>query len=165
MRLREILAGLDKKGSKPAAAVLTAWLGEIFDYETHARESFGQYWPQLAEIQRREALRVMTILLERSSIKKIRQFLPDRMHYLSEAVDAGNPAVATVKTRVIHDRKDREISYRMRHSDGRWKIVDVVIEGASTIEHNRNAFYKKIRSSGLPSFLESLRKRAERGDR
>ena len=48
----------------------------------------------------------------------------------------------------------------MRLAGGQWRIVDVIVEDASTVENNRAAFYKEIRASGIPGLLEKLRKKA-----
>lgn len=139
---------------------LRALVNGIFDYETHARESFGRYWDQLGERDRAEAVRLVATLLERSSTEKVREYRADRIQYVSESIDAANPALATVMTRVARGREHWEIGYRMRLGRGGWRIVDVLPEGASSIENNRAAFYKEIRAGGVEALLAKLRKKA-----
>lgn len=139
---------------------LRALVNGIFDYETHARESFGRYWDQLGERDRAEAVRLVTSLLQRSSMEKVKEYRADRIQYVSESVDAADAALATVLTRVTRGRERWEIGYRMRLGASGWRIVDVLPEGASSIESNRAAFYREIRAAGVPALLEKLRKKA-----
>lgn len=160
-QIRELLGEREQALSGEKEARLKILVGGVFDYEAHTRESFGRYWEQLGERDRQEALRLLTALLARSSMDKVHQYRSDRIQYVSESIDAADPAAATVATRVTRDREKWEIGYRMRRSGGNWRIVDVVVEGASSVENNRAAFYKEIRTSGLPGLLEKLRRKAE----
>jgi ABC-type transporter MlaC component len=145
---------------EPRDERLRALVNGIFDYETHARESFGRCWTQLGERERVEAVRLVATLLERSSMEKVREYRSDRIQYLSESIDAADPALATVLTRVTRGRERWEIGYRMRLGGSGWRIVDVLPEGASSIENNRAAFYKEIRAGGVEALLAKLRKKA-----
>jgi phospholipid transport system substrate-binding protein len=160
-QIRELLGEREQALSGDKDARLRVLVGGILDYEAHARESFGRYWQQLGGQDRKEALRLLTVLLTRSSMDKVQQYRSDKIQYVSESIDAADPAAATVTTRVTRDREKWEIGYRMRLSEGHWKIVDVVVEGASSVENNRAAFYKEIRASGLQGLLEKLRRKAE----
>jgi phospholipid transport system substrate-binding protein len=160
-QIRELLGEREQALGAEQDARLKALVSGIFDYEAHARESFGRYWDQLGERDRKEALRLLTTLLERSSMDKVHQYRADRIQYVSESIEAADPAAATVATCVTRGRERWEIGYRMRLTGGQWKIVDVVVEGASSVENNRAAFYKEIRASGLQGLLEKLRRKAD----
>lgn len=133
----------------------------IFDYEAHARASFGRYWDQLSEQDRKEALRLVSLLLERSALDKVREFSTEKIQYISETVDPDGRA-GGVLTRVTRGTETAEIGYRLQFAGGAWRVVDIVVEGASSVESNRAAFYKEIRTSGVPGLLDKLRKKAER---
>jgi phospholipid transport system substrate-binding protein len=156
-QIRQVLGERGKVLSAEEDARLRTLVNGIFDYETHARESFGRYWDPMSEIQRQEALRLVTLLLERSSMEKVHEYRANTIQYVSERIDGGG---ATVETRVTHGREKWAVGYRMRQAGGQWRIVDVIVEDASTVENNRAAFYKEIRASGVPGLLEKLRKKA-----
>jgi phospholipid transport system substrate-binding protein len=158
-RIREMLALSEKDPNSEREAQLHGLVSGIFDYETHARESFGRYWDQMSEAERKEAVRLITTLLERSSMEKVHEYRANRIQYVSERFDPNNPASVTVTTRVARAREQWEIAYRMHQSAGRWRIVDVLVEGASSLENNRAAFYKEIRASGVKGMLEKLQRK------
>jgi phospholipid transport system substrate-binding protein len=163
-RDRQIHAILEeqKQGVTPAnTARLRQAVNAALDYETHAQQSFGRYWQQLSGPERQEALRLVSTLLERSALDKVNEFAAEKIQYVSESFDAGG-AAATVLTRVKRGSDTFEIGYRMERAGAAWRIVDILVEGASSVESNRGAFSREIRASGVRGLLEKLRKKAER---
>jgi phospholipid transport system substrate-binding protein len=164
-RIREMLTMTDRNPASDRDAQLRRLVNGIFDYELHARESFGRYWDHMSEAERKEAIRLITTLLEQSSMEKVHEYRSNRIRYVSEKFDPDDPASATVVTRVAREREEWEIAYRLRQSAGRWRIVDVVVEGASTLENNRAAFYREIRATGVKGLLDKLRRKVEQTNR
>ena len=160
-QIREILGDRDRTLSAGEAFRLRALVNGIFDYETHARESFGKHWEEMNERDRAEGVHLVTTLLERSSMEKVHEYRETAIEYVSERFDTSSPEVATVVTRVTRNREAWEVGYRMRLAGGRWRIVDVLVEGAGTIDNNRTTFYKQIRALGIGGLLAKLRKKAE----
>ena len=156
-KIRAILerSGLTK-GEREAQ--LKAAVIPLFDYETHTRESLSSHWDRMTQPERSSATRAVTVLLERSSIEKVRNILSQQVEYLSEEFDSADLERASVKSR---DQKKRDFTYRLRWADGRWRIFDIVIDGESSIEANRAAFSKEIKSSGISGLLEKLQKKAK----
>jgi phospholipid transport system substrate-binding protein len=160
-QLRDVLGERKREATPANEARLRQAVNGTFDYAAHARSSFGRYWEQLSEAERREALRLVSTLLERAALDKVTEFSLDRIQYVSESVDPGGEA-ATVLTRVRRGAETAEIGYRMVRAGEAWRIVDIVVEGSSSVESNRAAFAKEIRASGVPGLLEKLRRKAER---
>ncbi len=158
-QIRQVLGPRGKTLSAADDAQLRSLVNGIFDFETHARESFGRYWAEMREGERAEGLRLVRALLERSSMEKVQEYRSNAIRYTAERVDAES---ATVTTQVAHEGDTWEVGYRMRLAGGQWRIVDVIVEGASTAENNRAAFYKEIRMSGITGLLAKLRRKAEK---
>ena len=160
LQIRELLGEREEKPGAEEDARLRTLVGSIVDFEGHTRESFGIYWYELGEADRREALRLVTILLERSLWDKVWKHRSDRIQYVSENIESADPAKATVHSRITRDEESWEVLYRMRLNGTQWRIVDIMLQGVSSVERNRSTFYKEIRRSGLPGLFEKLRKKA-----
>lgn len=162
LQIREVLGQSGHKISSDREGRLRALVSDIVDYEAYARDSFGIYWSRLAEGERSEAVRWLRTIVERSLMAKMEDYASEAIQYVSEDFDPEDPNMAMVLTHVRRQGEQLNIGYRMRQAEGRWRIVDIVMEGASSTEKNRVSFYKEIHGAGLQSLLEKLRKRAER---
>ena len=68
----------------------------------------------------------------------------------------------TVKTAIVGgENTGALVDYRMREDKGRWKIIDVVIEGISLVANFRDQFRDVIARSGPEGLLEKLREKNE----
>jgi phospholipid transport system substrate-binding protein len=160
-QIHDILARQKRDATPENDALLRQAVNDAFDYEAHTQASFGRYWAELSEPDRKEALRLVSTLLERSALDKVKEYSTEKIQYVSETIDPSGRN-AEVLTRVTRKNETAEIAYRMQPAGGRWRIVDIVVEGAGSIESNRAAFYKEIRASGVRGLLDKLRRKAER---
>ncbi len=140
-------------------ASLKHLLAATFDFSGHARLVFGRHWETMSPEQRTEAVRLLTILLERSSLRNARRLSEERVEYFSETAEASG--TSAVLTRVSRGSESWEVLYRLHRDEQGWKVVDIVVEGASTLESNRAAFYKEIKATGVAGLLAKLRAKAE----
>jgi len=162
LQVREILGNHKTKPSPEEDARLRDLVTGIVDMDSHTRESFGIYWNELDETKRREALQLVSMLLERSLLKGVYEHKSDRVQYVSERIDPANPSVATVLTVITRNEDRWEVRYRMQQSGSQWKIVDILLQGKSSVERNRSTFYKEIQSTGVAGLLEKLRKKVDK---
>lgn len=160
-QIRELLGQGDQKPGGKRDSTLRALVSDLVDYEAYARESFGIYWGQVPDQDRVEVLRLLEILVERALMRKMDDYAAERIQYVSESIDADNPGAATVITHVVREGDRLEVGYRMVRTGGQWRIVDILVQGASSVQKNRVSFYKEIHTSGLQSLLERLRKKAQ----
>lgn len=158
--VRAVLGGAHRDLTPAEEPRLRQILSGVFDYDSHAQECLGRYWAAMSEAEKGEARRLITQLLERSSVDKLRDFRSEAVQYVDEVIDPANDAAATVTTQVNRKGETWTVAYRMRKSGTAWRIVDVVVEGASTVESNRAAFSKEIRTTGVQGLLEKLRRKA-----
>lgn len=155
--IRGILGPENRVLNRVQEGKLKQVLSATFDYDGHARLALGKYWDQMNSQDRNEAIALVTVLLERSSLEKVRQ-LPQTIEYVSETPRAGG--VVSVLTRVSRGSDSWEVAYQFQHTAQQWKIFDVLVDGASTLDSNRAAFYKEIRETGVAGLLRKLRAKA-----
>jgi len=68
-------------------------------------------------------------------------------------------AYADVRSRIISDRREIPVDYRLLQSGGRWAVYDVVADGVSLISSYRSQFNSIIRTASFSQLLERLRSR------
>jgi len=139
---------------------------QLFDFEEVTRRTLSRHWAARSTEERAEFVALFTDLLERSYITRVEAYAGETITYSGEAIDAG---YATVRSKILTDRNDITLDYRLHLRDGRWRVYDLHIDGVSFVSTYRSQFDRIIQAESYGSLLERMRKKsfeanvAERG--
>lgn len=150
--------------SQPGGATLTAprraqirrIAEELFDFDEMARRALGQHWKDRSPQEQAEFVPLFINLLERSYLTAVGSYPLSTITFQGENVGA---AYADVRSRIISDRREVPVEYRLLQNGGRWAVYDVVADGVSLISSYRSQFNSIIRTSSFAQLLERLRSR------
>ena len=156
------IAALDRLGGDPAARrqAVSALLDETVDLALIARLCLGRHWRTAGKEQRTQY-----VDLFRANVLAV---LSRRMSYYTGGekfvVTASRPARddAMVASEIIYATNDPplKIEWRVRVTDGRPIIIDVLPEGVSLVLTYRSEFDEVVARSGMDGLLAELRDRA-----
>ena len=156
------IAALDRLGGDPAARrqAVSALLDETVDLALIARLCLGRHWRTAGKEQR-----TRYVDLFRANVLAV---LSRRMSYYTGGekfvVTASRPARddAMVASEIIYATNDppMKIGWRVRVTDGRPIIIDVLPEGVSLVLTYRSEFDEVVARSGMDGLLAELRDRA-----
>lgn len=156
------IAALDRFGGDPAARrqAVSALLDETVDLALIARLCLGRHWRTAGKEQRTQY-----VDLFRANVLAV---LSRRMSYYTGGekfvVTASRPARddAMVASEIIYATNDPplKIEWRVRVTDGRPIIIDVLPEGVSLVLTYRSEFDEVVARSGMDGLLAELRDRA-----
>ena len=156
------VAALDRLGGDPAARrqAVSALLDETVDLALIARLCLGRHWRTAGKEQRTQY-----VDLFRANVLAV---LSRRMSYYTGGekfvVTASRPARddAMVASEIIYATNDPplKIEWRVRVTDGRPIIIDVLPEGVSLVLTYRSEFDEVVARSGMDGLLAELRDRA-----
>ena len=99
---------------------------------------------------------VMREWTENRAIKKLLK-RSEQTTYDSEELIGSTKAL--VKTTVRYKGTKTYVEYKMKLSDDRWRIYDMIIDGASVALANRDAFYKKINKTSYEELVSTLKEK------
>lgn len=156
----EIRAALPPEGTEVTPAVrrrIEGILTRAIDVRTMVQSAMGKRWGQITESQRRRLVSAFENRFRRSSSQELDGYRSTRIQYQPEV--AGDGGVVQVPTRVVIKGEPTEITYAMRPEGDAWRIVDISVDGVSTVENYRSSFSRIISKEGV----EGLIKRLERG--
>ena len=142
--------------SGPRRAQIRRIAEELFDFDEMARRALGQHWKNRSPQEQAEFVPLFVSLLERSYLTAIGSYPLSTITFQSESVDG---AYADVRSRIISDRHEVPVEYRLLRSGGRWAVYDVVADGVSLISSYRSQFNSVIRTSSFAGLMERLRSR------
>ena len=142
--------------SAPRRAQIRRIAEELFDFDEMARRALGQHWKDRSPQEQAEFVTLFVNLLERSYLTAVGSYPLSTITFQSENVSG---AYAEVRSRIVSNRREIPIEYRLLQSGGRWAVYDVVAGGVSLISSYRSQFSSIIRTSSFPQLLERLRSR------
>ncbi|HHQ41539.1 MAG TPA: ABC transporter substrate-binding protein [Chromatiales bacterium] len=165
-----VLAALERERETLAAhperiyELVDAHVLPRFDFEAMARFVLGRHWRRASPEQRRRFVEEFRALLVRSYATALLEYGGEPIEYLPPR---GNPAEGevTVRTRIPQPGGfPIEIDYRMRRgADGRWRVIDVAVDGVSLLANYRSSFAAELRTRDLDGLIRTLAARNRGG--
>jgi len=156
----EIRAALPPAGSEVTPAARKRVEGIVtraIDVRAMVQASMGSRWSQLSESQRRRLISAFENRFRRTSSSELDAYRSTQIDYRPEVQsDAGT---VQVPTSLVVKGEPTDITYTMKRERDGWRIVDITVDGVSTVANYRSSFARIITKEGV----EGLIKRLERG--
>lgn len=142
-------------GRPQRAKLIRALIANNFLIAQMAQESLSDKWQSLSETQKREFSDLFIQLFQDSYTRMVLNFLRrETVEYLGEGKEG---ARAKVKTKIMRTNEHIPVDYALVEKDGRWFMVDVVIDGVSIVRNYQNKFRQVIAAQSLEYLLNQMR--------
>ena len=126
------------------------------DFEHMARRVLDRHWGAASPEQRQRFVDAFRTWVIHSFSQQIASFVEGEMA-LSPARTDVTGTLATVRARVKPARGPAiDLDYRLRRTDGPWKLVDLTMEGMSLVSTYGGSFRAQARSLGMDALIERL---------
>lgn len=134
-----------------------------FDFEVLSKLVLARHWKALSSDQQREFVEEFKRHLSVTYGKNVESYNDER------AVTTGSRQEKngdwTVKSKVVRkNAPEILIDYRLRQAEGRWQVIDVVIEGVSLVANFRSQFQEVISQGGPTKLIQQLKDKNARGE-
>ena len=142
-------------------AFVEAQVAPHFDFPRMARLAVGRPWRNATPEQRALIVQEFRILLVRSYAAAFTRFKGIKIEVLPLRASE-NPKWALVESSIklpTAVAQPISLNYDMEVIEGKWKVFDLQIDGASLIVNNRSLFQREIQSSGIDGLIETLRQK------
>lgn len=126
-----------------------------FDFETMARLVLARNWSKLSPEQQKEFVQEFRRHLSVTYGKNIENYRNETIEITGDREEARGDW--TVKTTIERSGDDILVDYRLRKSDGQWKIIDVTIERVSLVANFRSQLQDVVANKGADEMLRMLR--------
>ena len=133
-------------------------INEVIDYNYMAKESLQETYTDITPEQRDEFVTLFSSMIRDNSLAN-----PD-IYRAAITYDDARQTNGTifVDTTAELDDVRTTVGYLLEYRSNEWHILDMSVDGVSTVESYRRQFQSIIRKRGFEPLLNSLRKRAER---
>ncbi len=127
----------------------------IFDFESMAKIALGERWKTLTPEQQREFVDAFARLIRENSLRKLDIYRAE-VEYLDVAVKGDQ---ARLKTRATYKDKQTTIDYELIRKNGRWYVVDFLLDDVSTAHAYQKSFARIMKKHGYSGLLERIRRK------
>jgi phospholipid transport system substrate-binding protein len=133
------------------------------DFDTLSRLVLAQNWKALTGAQRTDFVREFRRHLALTYGKNVDSYRNERVAIEGEREEARGDW--TVKTKIVRGGPDDiAVDYRLRQTNGTWRIIDFIIEGVSLVSNYRSQFQEIMAHGGAGRLLDLLREKNARGE-
>jgi phospholipid transport system substrate-binding protein len=137
---------------------LKAIINPIFDYDEIARRTLAADWERRTPAEREEFTKLFRAFLEKIYSDQIDLYEGERLVFGRENV---SQEYAEVESKLINAKNEESpLIYRLKRSDGRWKIYDAVVADISIVNNYRSQFNRVISKSSFEALKRMLREKA-----
>lgn len=151
--------GLDGPGRRRRIEAIAY---DLFDFVTVSRLVVAKYWKRFDPEQQQELVENFKAFLAQTYGERIDRYNQETVELVGERSEQRGDV--TVFTRIVGGQYEgAEIEYRMREIDGRWRAIDVKVEGISLVLNYRDQFKSILSRKGPKGLLEALRKKNAEG--
>ncbi len=135
-------------------------LAERFDFVEMARRSLGAHWSELMPEDRRDFVETFVGLLEGTYGATLKSYGGEKVMYERE-VENGD--YAQVDTKILtRNGQETSVDYRLKLSNGEWKVYDVVIDNISLVSNYRSQFNRVIAASSYKDLVRRMKENQAR---
>jgi len=163
-RINQVLAVLKDPALKSESAKelkkkrLRAIFDNTFDYTELSRSTLSRYWDKLNPDQQKEFTQLYKALLEKLYMDEILSY-KDQEIVIGKERPLGENRVE-VDTKIISEKLETPINFRMIFKNNQWWCYDFVIENISVVANYRSQFGRILTKESPEKMLDDLRKRA-----
>lgn len=150
------LKSADRKSERIAR--LKHIINPIFDYQEMAKRTLGPHWRRRTPAEQEEFAELFRAFLERIYSDRVDLYAGERFLFGREVLDQ---EYAEVESKIINAKgEESNVLYRLRRSDGKWKVYDAVVENISIVNNYRSQFDRVISKSSFEELKKMLREKA-----
>jgi phospholipid transport system substrate-binding protein len=133
-------------------------INPIFDYEEMARRTLGAHWRRRTTEEQSEFAKLFRAFLEKIYSDKVDLYNGERVVFGRETIEED---YAQVESKVIDSKgEESPVIYRLKRTDGKWKVYDAVVENISIVNNYRSQFDRVISKSSYDELKRMLKEKA-----
>jgi phospholipid transport system substrate-binding protein len=119
---------------------------------------WGAHWRRRSPAEQQEFAKLFRAFLERIYSNKVELYDGEKVVFGRETIDQD---YAQVDSTVINAKgKEIAVVYRLKRTDGKWKVYDAVVENISIVNNYRSQFDRVISKSSYEELKKMLREKA-----
>lgn len=123
-------------------------LNSNFDMNTIGRFSLGRYWRVAAPEQRKEYLSLFRSMIVDIYTERFSEYQGQKLETIGHRSDGQRDTIVSSIIKSNDGSPDIQVDWRVRHKNGQYRVVDIIVEGVSMSVTQRSDFSAVIQRGG-----------------
>ena len=134
------------------------------DFDTLCRLVLARNWRRFTPPQQQEFEREFQNHLSATYGRRLDSYRNEKVAIAGDRKETNGDW--TVQSRILRGggSKDVTVDYRLRQTNGEWKVIDVIIEQVSLVANFRSQFQEIVGSGGPEKLLQVMRDKTAKGE-
>lgn len=124
----------------------SALLNDSFDMKTIGRFALGRYWQMASAEQRKEYLELFTKAVINVYASRFEEYDGEAMAVTGHRKHTADDTI--VNSVIVTDGNKVPVDWRVRYKNGKYQVIDVIVEGVSMSVTQRSDFASVIQRGG-----------------
>ena len=137
---------------------------EYFAHRTIGAWVLGRYWRKATKEQKKEYFKLFEDLLVEMYVDRFARYPGSSLNVSKALGSGGRDVVVASQLNRAGGQPPVKVEWRIRAREGKYKVIDLIVEGLSMGQTQRSEFASVIRQNGgtVEGLLAELRKKIER---
>jgi len=133
------------------------------DFETLSRLVLARNWGRFSPAQQQEFMQEFQDHLAAVYGRRLDDYRNEKVEVVGDRREPNGDS--TVQTKILRGggSNDIEVDYRLRESNGQWKVIDFIVEEISMVANFRSQFQDIVASGGPEKLLQLLKEKTAAG--
>jgi len=134
------------------------------DFDTLSRLVLARHWSEFTPAQQAEFITEFKKHLSLTYGKDLEGYHNERVTFLGDRQEARGDWM--VRTKIVRGGgpNDIQLDYRLRQSDGQWKVIDFIIEQVSLVANYRSQFQAVLSGRSPEDLIKMIREKSAKGE-
>jgi phospholipid transport system substrate-binding protein len=130
----------------------------LFDFEEMARRSLGPHWRRRSPQEQKEFVKLFRDFVEKTYSNNVDLYAGQQIIMGKEIIDND---YAQVDCSFVNPKGEEfSVVFRLRRTEGKWKVYDAVVENISIVNNYRSQFDRVISKSSFEELIRLLKEKA-----
>ena len=126
------------------------------DIELMSKIVLGKnHWNNISISEKSDFMNAFKNLMVRTYMKSLTAFEGEKIKFLPYT-QGKRDDVAKVKSIYLLNEGELPVSYRLKKTDSKWKVYDIIIDGVSLLRNYRSDFKAHVSKKGISSLINQL---------
>ena len=132
---------------------IVAILERHFDFEEMSMRTLARHWKSRTTSEKKYFVELFSKLLKNTYVDRVDSYSGEELVFTKEEIKG---RYAMVYSNFIRNNVEIPVYYRLKNSEGNWKVYDVIIEGVSLVRNYRTQFQSILERQNYAELIKKM---------